>query len=347
MTDSFNTSNLPLVTVLMPVYNAEEFVGTALQSILNQTYENFELLVIDDGSTDRSAEIIKALGDSRIRYIKNDINLKLITTLNKGIKLANGKYIARLDADDIAEKTRLQEQVEFMEANPTVGLSGTWYTAFGSKNSTVKNPTSNQDIRYMMLYQCAIIHPSTIFRTLVIRDNNLFYNMDYPHAEDYELWCRFAEVSDLANIPSVLLRYRLHESNISKLENSTQVANTLRIKTELFEKVGVKVSNSDLLLFERLNHHVVNFTTPELIQLGQLISSLILANSNSKYVSPNYLTPLLKHKWYETCTNHSYLGWKSWQTYWGQSDLSFSNRLNLGSIKLLIKVVLGQLSPDS
>lgn len=347
MTDSINTSDLPLVTVLMPVYNAEEFVGTAIKSILDQTYTNFELLVIDDGSTDKSAEVINAPDDSRIRYVKNDVNVKLITTLNKGIKLAKGKYIARLDADDIAEKTRLEEQVEFMEANPSVGLSGTWYTAFGTKNSTVRNPTSNQDIRYMMLYQCAIIHPSTIFRTSVIRDNDLFYNMDYPHAEDYELWCRFAEVSELANIPSVLLRYRLHESNISKLENSTQVANTLRIKTELFEKVGINVTHSDLLLFERLNHQVVNFTALELNQLGQLLSGLILANNNSNYVSPEYLTPLLKRKWYESCMNHSFLGWKSWQTFWSISELSFSSKANLSSIKLLIKSILGQLSSNN
>ncbi|MFT4982891.1 MAG: glycosyltransferase involved in cell wall biosynthesis, partial [Bacteroidia bacterium] len=173
MNNPSTTSNHPLVTVLMPVYNAENYVETAIQSILEQTYVNFELLVIDDGSTDGSATIINGIDDSRINYVKNDVNLKLITTLNKGLKLAKGKYIARLDADDIAEKTRLQEQVDFMEANVVVGLSGTWYTAFGTVNSTVRNPTSNQDIRFMALYQCPIIHPSTIFRTSVIRDNEL------------------------------------------------------------------------------------------------------------------------------------------------------------------------------
>jgi glycosyltransferase involved in cell wall biosynthesis len=344
MNNPSTTSNHPLVTVLMPVYNAESYVETAIQSILEQTYVNFELLVIDDGSTDGSATIINGIDDSRINYVKNDVNLKLITTLNKGLKLAKGKYIARLDADDIAEKTRLQEQVDFMEANVVVGLSGTWYTAFGTVNSTVRNPTSNQDIRFMALYQCPIIHPSTIFRTSVIRDNELSYNMDYPHAEDYQLWCRFAEVSELANIPSILLRYRLHETNISKLENSTQSTNTIRIKTELFDKIGVQVSPSDLALFERLNHHVVNFEATELTQLGELLSKLVLANNNSNYLEPKYLSNLLSRKWYESCTNHSSLGWSSWKTFWSQPQLSNLNSANLNTIKLFIKSIRGQLT---
>ncbi|MDB4655567.1 glycosyltransferase [Flavobacteriales bacterium] len=344
MTEPTSTNKHPLVTVLMPVYNAEEFVETAIQSILEQTYKNFELLIMDDGSTDDSAAIILAIDDSRISYIKNDVNLKLITTLNKGLKLAKGKYIARLDADDIAEKTRLQEQVDFMEANPKVGLSGTWYTAFGTKNSTVKNPTQNQDIRYMALYQCPIIHPSTIFRTSVIRDNNLSYNMDYPHAEDYELWCRFAQVSELANIPSILLKYRLHETNVSKLENPTQAANTLRIKTELFENIGVAVTPEELKLFERLNHHVVDFSESDLVQLGRFLTKLVLANNSSSYLEPAYLTQLLKRKWYETCSNHYFLGWKSWKIYWNEPQISASSSFNIGSLKLLIKSIRGQFS---
>lgn len=333
----------PLVTVLMPVYNAQEFVGSAIQSILNQTYGNFELLIIDDGSTDNSSAIIHSFEDDRIVYVKNETNLKLITTLNKGLDLAKGKYIARLDADDLAMETRIEEQVNFMEQNPQVGLSGTWYEAFGSVNSIGRNPTTDAEIRYMSFYQCPIIHPSTIFRTSVIRENNLSYNMDFPHAEDYELWGRFSEVSELANIPKVLFRYRLHDANISKLENSTQKSNSYRIRKRLFQNVRVSVSDNDLDLFEKMNHQVATLKLDELTQLGDLMTNMLGGNRETLYLDHVWFSALLKRKWAETCSNHAYNGLAVWQLYWKQRDL-VSDANQKKKLKLLAKSMWGQLT---
>jgi glycosyltransferase involved in cell wall biosynthesis len=127
----------PLVTVLMPVYNGEEFLHEAIESILKQTYLNFELLIINDGSTDSSENIILSYPDTRIRYIKNESNIKLIATLNNGFALAQGKYIVRMDADDYSVKERLQKQVAFMEANPEVTLAGSWFETIGDEPSRV------------------------------------------------------------------------------------------------------------------------------------------------------------------------------------------------------------------
>ncbi len=333
----------PLVTVLMPVYNAEKFVAAAIQSILDQTFPDFELLVIDDGSTDNSAAIIKSFRDDRIVYTKNETNLKLITTLNKGLELANGKYIVRLDADDLATETRIQDQVEFMEANPKVGLSGTWYEAFGSVSSIGKNPISNAEIRYMSFYQCPIIHPSTIFRTSVIRENNLRYNMGFPHAEDYELWGQFAEVSELANIPKALLKYRVHENNISKLQNETQKYNSYRIKKQLFQKVGVTASDHDLDLFQKMNHQVNILKLTELDRLGVLISKMLEGNVESQYLDQAWFADLLRKKWFETCENHSYYGFSVWKLYWKYQSIRFGLNQLKGTFKLFIKSILGHL----
>ena len=119
------------VTVLMPVYNGEMYLREAIDSILHQTFTDFEFLIINDGSTDNSETIILSYDDSRIRYEKNDSNLKLIATLNKGIELAKGKYIVRMDADDISIPDRIEKQVAFLEKNPDVGICGSWFTAFG------------------------------------------------------------------------------------------------------------------------------------------------------------------------------------------------------------------------
>lgn len=331
----------PLVTVLMPVYNAEEFVGSAIRSITDQTYRNFELLIIDDGSTDGSAAVIQGIDDQRIVYVKNDTNLKLITTLNKGLNLAKGKYIARLDADDLAMETRLQEQVNFMEQNPQVGLSGTWYEAFGSVNSIGRNPTTDAEIRYMSFYQCPIIHPSTIFRTSVIKDNHLSYNLDFPHAEDYELWGRFSEVSELANIPKVLFRYRLHNNNISKRENQTQKSNSYRIRKRLFQNVQVSVSDNDLDLFEKMNHQVSTLKLDELTQLGDLMTKMLDGNSETFYLDHVWFSALLKQKWAETCSNHAYNGLAVWQLYWKHKGL-VSDANQKMKLKLLAKSMWGQ-----
>src|ERR1017187_7276972 len=126
-------NNSPYITVLMPVYNAAPFLREAIDSILNQTFKNFELLIINDGSTDNCEEIILTYKDPRIRYIKNETNIKLISTLNKGIKLSKGKYIVRMDADDISFPDRIEKQVNYMETNPAIALCGTWFSSFGDR----------------------------------------------------------------------------------------------------------------------------------------------------------------------------------------------------------------------
>jgi glycosyltransferase involved in cell wall biosynthesis len=330
----------PLVTVLMPVYNAEDFVHGAVQSILDQTYPNLELLIINDGSTDKSAEIIRSYEDSRIQYVENDNNLRLIATLNKGLKLARGKYIARMDADDVAFPDRLQEQVTFMEANPEVGVCGTWYEAFGSKNSIVRYPTDHNAIKYMSLYQCPFCHPTIMFRTSVITDNQIEFDSDYPHAEDYELWGRLSDLCQLANLPKVLLRYRLHDSNISKLENSTQVRNSNRIKASLFKQIDISVSEDDLGLFEKMNHLFRTLTLTELVRIGAILCELETANRKSHYLDQDWALRTVKLKWFDTCSNHSYYGLDVWKLYWSKPNLRYSwTKLPL-IMKLLVKTII-------
>ena len=156
----------PLVSVLMPVYNAGAFLNEAVESILNQTYKNLELIIINDGSTDNTEDRIKSFKDSRIKYFKNENNLKLIKTLNKGLRLCTGKYIARMDADDIALNTRIEKQVAFMELNQNVVASGTYAQFFGSSSKTGiwMYPLHNQDIKLQLLWGSSIIHPTAIFK---------------------------------------------------------------------------------------------------------------------------------------------------------------------------------------
>jgi wbfO protein len=223
-----------LVSVLIPCYNCEEYVEEAVMSIIKQTYSNLEILVIDDGSTDNTGNILKMLvkEDPRIIYIKNEENLKLIATLNKGLNLCKGKYIARMDADDISLPTRIEKQVNFLEAHPEIGIVGTYIQIFGVRESIWKMDTKDKYIRAHLFCNSSFAHPSVMMRTSILRDNHLYYNTDYPHAEDYKLWCDIAQYTKLANIPEVLLFYRINENQVSNKYNKEQKETAQRIREE-------------------------------------------------------------------------------------------------------------------
>lgn len=228
------TNQTPLVSVLIPCYNCEKYVEEAVMSIIKQTYSNLEILVIDDGSTDNTKSILQKLTqkDSRIRYIKNEENLKLIKTLNKGLDLCNGKYIARMDADDISLPTRIEKQVDFFETHPEIGVVGTYIQIFGVRKSVWKMDTKDKYIRAHLFCNSSFAHPSVMMRTSILRDNRLYYNTDYPHAEDYKLWCDIAQYTKLANIPEVLLYYRINENQVSNKYNKEQKETAQRIREE-------------------------------------------------------------------------------------------------------------------
>lgn len=209
-------SAVPVVSVLMPVYNAEtDIFKIAIESILNQTFTNFEFIIINDGSTNNTEEIILSYKDERIKYIKNEENLKIIKTLNKGLELARGKYIARLDADDYCDITRLEKQVKYLEENPEIGLLGTYYEHV-PENRVVTHPVKPEEVRLYLRYcQNCILHSSAMYRKSVLDKYNLKYNECARHAEDYMLWSNISKVTGVAIYPEVLTFYRSSPNGIS------------------------------------------------------------------------------------------------------------------------------------
>jgi glycosyltransferase involved in cell wall biosynthesis len=209
--------NKPLVSIIMPVYNAESYIKEAIQSILNQTFTDFEFIIIDDGSTDNSLKIIKSFKDNRIKIIKNKGNLGLIKTLNKGINLAQGRYIARMDADDIAMPERLEKQMAFLKENPDYGLVGTLAEIIDEEGvSTGKIhdlPISYEAIKSRILFQCPFVHPSVMGKIEVFKEFK--YKENYPIAEDLFLWIEIISKYKVANINELLLKYRVHSKNVS------------------------------------------------------------------------------------------------------------------------------------
>jgi glycosyltransferase involved in cell wall biosynthesis len=219
-----NMSASPKVTVLMPVYNGERFLREAVESILNQTFGDFEFLIIDDGSLDRSAEIIRGYDDPRIRLIRNETNLGIVASLNRGIDQAQGEYIARMDCDDISMPARLEKQVAFMEKHPGVGVCGTWARVIDDRGQVVSLRRSPQGkaAHRLCWRPTPFIHPTCMLRSALLKEYR--YLPGFPHAEDYELWLRLCRRTLFANIGEYLLHYRAHDANIGRSRRTEQLA---------------------------------------------------------------------------------------------------------------------------
>ncbi|WP_029905233.1 glycosyltransferase [Prevotella sp. 10(H)] len=214
---------MPKVSVLMPVYNAGKYLSRAIDSIIHQTFKDWELILINDGSTDDSEEIITRYEEARIYYVKNETNLGLIKTLNKGIALCGGEYIARMDADDISHPERLKKQVDFLDKHPDYLMCGTNAAVIdnsGKKTGRIRNLTKNDFLQICLLFTPSFVHPSMMIRADVLRQNP--YEVAYKHVEDYELWCRIAKQGKIANLKDELLEYRWHDTNVSVLNNEVQ-----------------------------------------------------------------------------------------------------------------------------
>ena len=199
------------ISVVMPVYNQkEEYLREAIDSILNQTYKDFEFVIVNDGSTNNSEEVILSYSDNRIVYIKQE-NQGVARSLNNGIEIANGEYIARMDSDDISLPERFEKQIKFLDEHPEISILGTWYETF-PKIKITKTP---QNVRFTdILNACCICHPSVMMRKADLDKYNLRYNPEFT-SEDYELWSRAVQYLNIQNLPEVLVKYRLHEENIS------------------------------------------------------------------------------------------------------------------------------------
>lgn len=245
----------PLVTVLMPVYNGEEYLHEAIESILNQTYCNFELLIINDGSTDHSVKIIESFHDPRIRLEHNETNLKIAATLNKGIGLAKGKYIARMDCDDISFPTRIEQQVAFMEQNPDFGICAGNISIQGNWSTSLESLAFGPDeVRIRLLFYCCLAHPTIMMRKETFEKHNLLYRP--VHAEDYDLWVRAAKKIKIHKLEDPVLYYRNHgeqltQTNAEGIRNS----NDLVIRRQL-EFLGITPSNNKIQLHKSIGERI-------------------------------------------------------------------------------------------
>jgi glycosyltransferase involved in cell wall biosynthesis len=276
------------VTVLMPVFNGERYLIEAMDSIISQTYKNFEFLIIDDGSTDNSVKIINEYDDSRIRLIHNTENIGLIETLNKGISLATGTYIARMDCDDISLPERLEKQVRYMEQHPDIGVCGTALKLI-DQNVEWHFAMDHDFLKCKLLFTNNIAHPTVMIRKKVLE--NIKYEK-YEHAEDYHLWVTLSDKTKLANLPEVLLKYRQHPNQISNKFYRKQQATASRIMLKQINKLNITPTDLEFSIHLRL---LSNKKVQSSDMAKQWCKKILEKNSEIKIYNQDVLKPFLEN----------------------------------------------------
>lgn len=270
----------PQISVVMPAYNAEKYVAEAINSILSQTFNDFEFIIINDASTDSTKEIIESFNDSRIRLIDNEQNQGVAKSLNIGIAATKGKYIARMDADDIALPERFQIQFDFMERHPDIDICGSWIETFGDNQCIIKVPEQHNEIKDELFFSCSMLHPTVIFK----RDLDLQYSSDFPRAEDYDLWCRKIDTWNFANIPKILLHHRVHSFQIGISHKSEQNNDANDIRLRNLQNIKIKLSEIEQKIYcDFFADQFIPKNIDEIVNAIKIFEKISIAGKNFGY----------------------------------------------------------------
>lgn len=277
----------PKVSVLMPIYNRQDFLNESLDSILTQTYENFELILVNDGSTDQTEEIILSKNDKRIRYLKNSKNLGIVKSLNKGLYFSTGEFVARMDSDDVSLSHRIETQINYLVENSNTDILGAALQigverANSNANSNIDGSfpvVGNEYHKINLLRFCTLAHPTVVFKRESFLKNNLYYDRNSQYAEDYKLWAD-ASINNLIieDLTEELVIYGIHDKQLSNTHCNEQKLKTWRIQLSLANfYFGNLISGREMAYLKLINKTPIQ-EKEEISTRQSLFKELILFN---------------------------------------------------------------------
>jgi hypothetical protein len=297
-------STAPRVSVAMTVHNDAPFIAEAVESILRQSFTDLEFIIIDDGSTDGTTEILRRFDDPRLRIEFSARNRGIATQANRALDLARGHYIARMDGDDIALPDRLARQVALLEAEPEVVLCGAWAERFDEAAGTRavwRFPTRHEDILPYGLFRGAFCNPLTMLRRATLERHGLRYDPSYPLAEDMHLWYRLLRLGRGANLPEVLLRYRLSPSQVTQAQADAKPALNGRLWTLMLADLGLPTDPDTLALHAAVARPLWPAEADFLRRAVAWLEALLAANEEARLYDPEGLRRLFRETLYWRC----------------------------------------------
>ncbi|UZJ39118.1 MULTISPECIES: glycosyltransferase [unclassified Prosthecochloris] len=326
----------PTVSVIMPVYNGNKHLAEAIESILSQHFRDFEFLIMDDGSTDNSQDIVRSYHDRRIKLYRTEKNNGIANTLNSGISIAQGKYIARMDCDDISHPERLRAQVNFLEEHPEIGLLGTGVVKIKKKRNSkaVFWPSSDPEIKIDLLFQNPFFHPSIMARTDLLRKTR--YDENQIYAQDYGLWVALASQTRFANLPATLLRYRTHEGQVTKTKGRQQALSARKIRQHYISELFPTITKTELAVHHQLSERN---RTINLNDAKTWLEHFVELNYETKVFPDDLFRKIIARKWWNCCKNNQGNAKQLWHSY----KASYLSAINTGeprhAMKYLIKAL--------
>jgi len=338
---------IPEISVIMSVYNGDSFLKESMDSMLDQTFKNFEFIIVDDCSTDNTAVILKEYSekDQRIILIRNSQNAGLTVNLNRMLILARGKYIARIDADDISLPLRLEKQYDYMEKHPDTGVIGSDGRIFGKDRKTIflERPHTHEEICASLAFENLLIHSSAFIRRSVLEENNIRYDVNLRIIQDYELWTRLCRITKFTILDDELVRYRVSGSNISILTEKKENYRENILKTiygNYFRTNRFELTDDRLELHVMMLHAKKISGISNLNKISSHLEYLLSENDRTGAFDRNYFRYLISKHWFKTCTRMTKAGLKVFFQY-RNSELrkGFSPGISL-IIRLFIKCLI-------
>ncbi len=293
----------PLVSIVMPVFNSEKFVGEAVESLLSQTFKDFELIIVDDGSTDKSAEIISTFQDSRIRILSNLKNRGIVFSRNRGLKDIRGKFYAPFDSDDVARPDKFEKQIDFLNKNPEFAMIGSWANLIDEHGEKLpkkwKLKAKPEHIPPIMLFRNYFVHSSILVRKEFIE--NIVYEDGFDVVEDYKFCADLAFGSRVVNYPDYLLKYRFHSKSAMRKDRQRMRNQDIKIYRYLFDKLEIKLSESDLNSIFALKGERNTGALDELIDIEKFLIRIIRQNNQLQLFNHKELEKTVANRWLKAC----------------------------------------------
>jgi glycosyltransferase involved in cell wall biosynthesis len=299
----------------MPVFNGEKYIAEAINSLLQQSYTHWELILLDDGSTDATAQVVQPfLTDSRVYYVRHAINKGLAHIRNEAVSYAKGEFLAWLDSDDIAHPQRLALQVEYLLQNSEIALLGTWANYISPQKDflvVTQPPTLPTKIQAMLLFTNCFVQSTVMVRSEVMQQFR--YDARFPPAEDYDLWVKIAQQYPTANLPVALVDVRRYAASTSQQHKTIARQHCSQIAAQQLRQIGMEASPEELALHIDISHFLVPLNVANYQKIVNWLAKLQDAQTRIRYYDQKTFEELLYHFWLNTTLQALPLGWKGYR----------------------------------
>ena len=301
---------MPKVSVVMPVYNRQKYIKSSVESILNQTFTDFEFIIVNDGSTDKTLEILKSYTDKRIKIIENEKNSGIVFSRNRGLNNATGQYIAMMDSDDIAYSNKLMKQVDFLDKNKEYGMVGTW-VKFIDENSKYtggkwKLPAKPDLIPPIMLFRNYFVQSTILVRREAIPEWK--YSPEFEIVEDSKMWFEVSLNYKVLNLQEYLLDYRVHSDNITNTGHSKQMANSRKLYKLIFKNLDINITEKELDLHILIKNSNKISNIEELKNIENWLIKIINQNKKIQLYNEKKLRKIIRNRWLKVCSKSNFIG---------------------------------------